>query len=68
MGGAVFSLAAGLMPRIVGAVGGREAFLDAWQAETDRVQPEQYRAYLRKGENPDGLVSLDRLENAWNRH
>ena len=44
-----------------------EGFLNAWQRETDLVAPEDYAAYWRTGTNPKGLVTLDRLENGFNR-
>lgn len=67
VGGMVGSLAAGLVPQVGQSADEVEGFLDAWQAETDQVHPEQYRKYLKTGENPDGLVSLDRLERGFAR-
>jgi len=68
MCGAAATFVAGLVPPFVRAAGDDpETFLDAWQAETDLVKPEQYRQYLRTGKNPDGLVSLDKLERGFAR-
>lgn len=67
LGGAFAALTAGLAPRFASADEDEESFLDAWQAETDLVRPEQYRRYMRTGENPDALVSLDRLERGFAR-
>lgn len=44
-----------------------DTVLEAWQQETDLVKPEHYRAYMASGENPHGLVSLDKLEQGFER-
>jgi len=67
LGGMGALLATGLLPAGAEAVGNEEAFLDAWQAETDLVKPEQFRAYMQTGRNPDALASLDRLERGFAR-
>lgn len=67
IGGAMAAAAVGVVPDIARAAGDEESFLDAWQAETDKVKPAQYHEYFRTGQNKDGLVSLDRLEKGFAR-
>lgn len=65
------AFAAGLGLAAVGAwaapeaKGATDAELDAWQRDTDAVRPEAYAAY-RRGKRPaDGLVSLEKLDRAF---
>jgi len=67
LGGAAAAFAAGIAPSFAMAAGKEETFLDAWQAETDLVKPEHYRHYMKTGENPEELVSLDKLESGFAR-
>ena len=67
IGGAMAAAAVGVIPGIARAEGDEENFLDAWQTETDKVKPAQYREYFRTGQNRDGLVSLDRLDRGFAR-
>lgn len=65
--GAAATAAVSSLPRTVQALSDSETFLDEWQRETDLVKPEQYKAYFKTGLNPDGLVSLDKLERGFER-
>jgi len=57
----------GAVPGFMAAEEKSEAFVDEWIPETDLVKRADYLAYMKAGDNPKKLVSIDRLEQAFDR-
>ena len=66
IGGIAATAATGVLAGAARAADAEAASIDAWQAETDQVRPEQYSAYMRTGETK-GLVALEKLEQGFER-
>ena len=67
IGGVAATIALGNSAAAKTAAAPEEAYLDAWQKETDLVHPGSYNAYWRTGTNPEGLVALDQLDAGFER-